>query len=159
MEQDTGSQEHGSSTGPEIRIRPAIIADIPFIFNSWLKSYRDSPSVRNIPNSIYFEAQHKLIEGVLGSPTLNIWVACQHDKEEQIFGYLVAEKMAEDMVIHFAYVKFPERGKGIARALEKKVIEMEPERVWFTAQNKSIESKLLKERKYHFNPYLFWSKL
>lgn len=151
-----GAEEKGRSG---YCIRPAEVTDIPFVYNSWLKSYRDAPAVRNVPNSIYFDAHHKLIEGVFGSQGLNVWVACDAQESERIYGYLVAEKIEADVVVHFVYVKHSSRGQGIARALEQEILKLSPERIWFTAQNKALENKLVKERKYSFNPYLFWSKV
>ena len=38
----------------KIRLRAATEEDIPFIMNSWLKSFRGSSFSRNIINTVYF---------------------------------------------------------------------------------------------------------
>lgn len=100
-----------------IRIRKATEADVNFIFNSWLKSYRDSALARSITDTIYFNEHHKVIEDIL--KTCEVLVACNNSNPGEIYGYCVFEQVDGFFVTHFAYVKHTFRNLGIAGSLFK----------------------------------------
>jgi len=100
----------------EVKIREIAEADLPLIYNSWLKSYRESPAVRSIPNSIYFKEHHKLIENILMSTYCQVLVACAADDENVVYGYLVIEFL-DSPVVHWAYCKQQFRRSGVMKAL------------------------------------------
>ena len=63
-----------------VRLRTLTEEDSPFIFNSWLKSYRFSHFGEKITNTIYFEDHHKVMKKVslssilfMLSTPLEIW--------------------------------------------------------------------------------------
>ena len=43
------------------RLRPLTEEDYPFLYNSWLKSYRFSLFAERITNTIYFEDHHHVL--------------------------------------------------------------------------------------------------
>lgn len=138
-------------------LRPIRPQDHAFVFNSALKSFRDAPSVRSIPNSIYFEYQHKILERILASPQSICIAACNIDDTDQIFGYVLSERLAGQRVIHWIYVKHDFRGNGIARALEVAALEsLGQGPVFFTHRTKSVE-RLADARRYTYHPYLLMS--
>lgn len=98
-----------------IRIRKATEEDISFIFNSWLKSYRDSTFAKSITNTIYFNEHHKLIEDLLKE--CNVLIACNDENPGDIYGYSVSEVVQGFFVLHFVYVKHTFRQLGIGRSL------------------------------------------
>lgn len=98
-----------------IRIRAATEEDISFIFNSWLKSFRDSNFGKQITNTIYFAQHHKLIENLLQS--CSVFVACNQSNPGELYGYICYEKVDGIFVMHYIYVKHTYRKLGIARLL------------------------------------------
>lgn len=141
----------------EFQIRPALLEDVPFIFSSWLKSYRDAPAVRGVPNSIYYAEQHRLIEKVFSSKNLRVYIACDKEETTQIFGYLVAEVSESGPVLHWEYVKHSFRNFGVGKGLEKHLLEVCPGPLTYTQAGKNCE-RLLKGREYIYNPFFIWSK-
>lgn len=141
----------------KFNIRPANLEDIPFIFSSWLKSYRDAPAVRSVPNTIYYAQHHKIIEQIFSSKGLRVFIACDQEESSQIFSYVVGEVTPDGVTIHFIYSKFPFRNFGIATALEKHLTDLNPGQVQFSHAGKNHD-RLIKNRKYVYNPYLVWSK-
>lgn len=98
-----------------IRVRLATEVDVPFIFNSWLKSFRAEHFAVNITNTIYFNEHHKLIEDLL--QTCEVYIACDHNNPEDIFGYICAERIDGILIIHYVYVKHMYRRLGIGKTL------------------------------------------
>lgn len=98
--------------GLPLRIRPATNEDIGFIFNSWMRSYRDKGTgCKNVPTVIYDQNQHKLIERLLQNATTLI--ACNDEDPSQIFGYICAEYIQGAFVVHYAYTKHSMRKFGV----------------------------------------------
>jgi ribosomal protein S18 acetylase RimI-like enzyme len=99
-----------------VKIRAVNQQDVPFIFNSWLKSFRETGYLCNpVSNTIYFENHHKLIQKILQRAT--VYVACDEKYPDQIFGYIVAEKIEGVFVLHYVYIKHNFRKSGIAKSL------------------------------------------
>lgn len=104
-----------SKSTPPVRLRAATAEDVPFIFNSWLKSFKYSLWCRNIPSSIYFAEHHKLIERLLKE--CNVVVACNTEDSSQIFGFLCGQHVENIFCLHYIYVKHSFRNLGIAKAM------------------------------------------
>lgn len=135
----------------QVRIRAATEADISFLFNSWLRSYRQSEFAKQMQNEVYFAAQHKVIEGLL--KTCKTLIACNHADISQIYGYTVTTEVDGVPVVHFAYVKEPYRGLGLARKLLQEAgISLEKP---YCYTHKTFKAGLL-ERKHAivYHPYL-----
>lgn len=98
-----------------VRIRPAIEDDIPFIFSTWLKSFRDSFFAQNISTTIYYAEHHKVVERLLKS--CSVYVACDDNDLSQLYGYICAEEIDGIFVLHYVYVKHSFRWLGIGRQL------------------------------------------
>ena len=98
-----------------VRIRPAVEADIPFIFSTWLRSYRDSIFAMNISTTVYYAEHHKIVEKLLkGSEVL---VACANDDISELYGYICTENIDGVFVLHYVYVKHSFRHLGIGKQL------------------------------------------
>lgn len=99
-----------------IRIRPVIDVDIPFIFNSWLKCFRESGlMIRSVPNTIYFANHHKILQKL--AQRAKIYVADNPKDPSQLYGYICGEYIDGIFVIHFIYVKHRFRRLGIGKTL------------------------------------------
>lgn len=100
-----------------IHIRTATPSDHPFIYNSWLKYFKNnSYFARRIKSAIFFEWHHSAIERILARQTSLALIACDPENEDVIHGYLVIER-GEKPVIHWVFVKEAFRRLGIASAL------------------------------------------
>jgi GNAT superfamily N-acetyltransferase len=98
-----------------IRLRAATANDVSFIFNSWLKSYRNSLATKLIANEVYFNEHHKIIERLVKS--CKVIVACSDKDPNQLYGYIVAGEQEGCFVLHYIYIKHSFRNMGIAKLL------------------------------------------
>lgn len=97
--------------------RQPIQADHPFIYNSWLKSFRTYSSwATQVAPTIFF-ANHKMVIAKLLEEA-GVLVACNPDLPDQIFGYAVFTQTGSNVtVLHYVYVKHPFRKMGVAGGL------------------------------------------
>jgi ribosomal protein S18 acetylase RimI-like enzyme len=97
-------------------IREVTQDDRPLIFATWLRSFKHGSSwPRHIPDRLYFDAHHSVIDALLARSTVR--VATPPDEPEVILGWSVVETSPSMSVIHYIYVKPAFRQAGIARAL------------------------------------------
>lgn len=93
-----------------IAIRRARAYDVPFIFSSWLRSYKACRD-RHVAQAVYFKEHHKLIDALLRDAT--VLVATPQDDPDTILGWSV--KSGD--TLHYVYVKEAFRRLGIGKAL------------------------------------------
>lgn len=120
-----------------IHLRSLTEADIPFIYNSWLKSCRKSYS--DLSNSEYFQMKkHECAEILKNSQVL---IACDKEDSNFILGYLVYNVILDEVcILHYAYVKAPNRKCGILKKLIFHVYpNLEANPIFITHQNYLIE--------------------
>lgn len=143
-------------TKPLWVLRPLTAEDIPFVFNSWLKSYRESPQVVGIPNTIFYDKFHKVIEEIIPKSVTIV----AHDPEDPklIYGYIVVEYTGKDLVFHWAYVKHPFRGFGLGKALEQEILTISHDKVVYTSRTRTTDS-LMRSRNYLYDPFILWSNV
>lgn len=98
-----------------IRVREAVADDAPFIFNSWLKSYKHSYFGKSMQNEVFFSEQHKVIEYLLKK--CKVYVASSEKDPTDIYGYICAEQVDGVFVLHYVYVKHTYRMLGIGTLL------------------------------------------
>jgi hypothetical protein len=98
-------------------IRPANENDVPFIFNSWLRSFRNGTLCRGVDNTIYFTEHHKLIERLL--KTAKVQVAADANDIANILGWLCYEEIDGIFTVHYIYTKHTFRCLGVMRQLMK----------------------------------------
>ena len=141
------------------QLRPPTDQDVSFVFNSWLKSFRQAPAMANISNTVYFKEAHAQIEKVIQSPGCRAVVACDPSpgSENVIYGYGVGEIVDSEFIIHWIYVKHPFRGFGVGKAIEAELLKTPHETVSFSCYS-NLSNALTKSRKYTYNPFKFWSK-
>lgn len=118
MEQNSKLGVQAKNTSPAT-IREAVEADIPFIFNSWLKSYRGSAATKTISNAVYYQFQHKLIESLLRRCT--VLVLCEAGDTNQLLGYLVFETVEGIPVLHYCYIKHSFRKLSLCNKLLQQI--------------------------------------
>lgn len=96
--------------------RPARPSDVPFILDSWIKSFRESPWAGVVPNNQFYDVTRSAIEGLLERGA-RLVVACSKADPDQILGWSCTEKVRGGDAAHFVYVKDPYRRRGLATEL------------------------------------------
>ena len=135
------------------RIRPMVDEDIPFIFNSWLKSYRFSHFGEKITNTIYFQDHHKVVERIIkNSKTL---IACDPEDSSQLYGYIVAAVEEGILVLHFIYVKHTFRNLGIGKTLLDALGHDKSSAAVYTHHTRMAD-KLAAKYNFVYHPYLMF---
>ncbi len=139
----------------EIVVRDAVQEDLPLIYNSWLKQYRESSFTVGITNSVYYSQHRRLIDGLITSAQLK--VACDPQDPTKIYSWACGE-LYEVPVIHFVYTKKQHRGQGIAKMLLEEIGCVEGEHIISTHYiNTEKTRELNKLNKIIYNPYLIYS--
>jgi hypothetical protein len=130
-------------------IRPARPLDIPFIYETWLKSYKhDSAFGKSVRSSVFFPAYGEVIDNILLSSTTII--ACHPEEPDIILGYLVYSPT----ILHYVFVKEAFRGLGIARTL------YETAQVPTTLSHRtgSVQDILARHSELVYNPFVLFNK-
>jgi hypothetical protein len=135
----------------QVHIRSATEADVPFIFNSWLKSYRSSNFCKAVSNPVYFEFQHKAIEKLLQRS--QVFMLCSAEDESQVFGYIVCEEVEQIPILHYCYVKFAFRNMGLCNMLLKHA-KLDKSKGGFYTHDTHAATKVFGKSKFVYNPYL-----
>ena len=134
-----------------IRIRKANQEDVNFIFNSWLKSYRNSLFAKPLNNTVYFTEHHKVLERI--AKTCEIIIACSKEDPNQVYGYFCAERIEGIFVLHYVYVKHTYRNMGIAKLLLSTFNKKDDEAGCYTHHTR-IAEKLAAKYSLIYHPYL-----
>jgi len=136
---------------PVFNIRPAKEDDIPFIFNSWLKSYRNSHFCKLLVNEVYFSEHHKVIQNLIKHST--VLIACNPEDENQLYGYLVASKEQNILCLHYIYIKHAFRNFKIASSLLQS-ISHDPSQAAIYTHHTRICDKLAEKYNLLYHPYI-----
>jgi hypothetical protein len=116
----------------DILIRPVSDDDVSFIYQSWLKQYRErSRFASPIHPKIYYDRHHKVVERIIAMPATQVLICTPKESPETILGYLVFTRNGLAPIIHFVYVKSTFRRLGIASALFKKA-KIDPDQCVYT---------------------------
>lgn len=98
----------------QYEIRLANGNDLPFIYATWLESYRyDSNFGKSHRNNIFFQDYRKVVDLLL--QISNVFVAASKDDPDIIYGYIAAQNVGP--TLHYIFVKGPFRRWGIGTAL------------------------------------------
>lgn len=143
-------------------VRKASPADVPFVTNSWLKSFRSNPHVAGIPNQVYYHQQHLILEKIV--PQSMVLVACNELDPTQILGYLCAQIIHKNLVLHYFYTKGPFRRYGIATKLfdtaldlYSRMTDINEAPFYYYTHRSTLPKELLAKHHLVFNPYILCS--
>ena len=116
-------------------LREMRTTDVPFVFNSWLESWRVNKYAGCIPNNLYYATTRSNIENLIARGS-TIKVACLADDEDCILGWVCSEVLKDgNSCVHFIYVKDPYLTHGIGEKLASTL----PERGFFTYRTTQTE--------------------
>ncbi len=111
------SEPQASTLKQSVSVRPMADADLPFVFNSWLKSFRMGKMNRDVDNTVYFTEHHKLLHRLMKRS--KVLIATPENEPESICAYICYEVLHGVFVLHYAYTKQPFRSLGLMRELIK----------------------------------------
>jgi len=125
---------------PDVAFRLMRESDKNFIINSWLQSYRNSPTTVSVSNGVYYTFQSRIIETILDYSTPIMAVDTEDDNI--ILGYICAQICAmEKMIVDWVYVKHNFKNFGLASALIGEMQEAYPVKVIEYTHQPKVTSK------------------
>jgi GNAT superfamily N-acetyltransferase len=134
--------------GAPFSLRPGGPDDLPFVFATWLRSYKRSSSfARRVPNDVFYKFHHQAIERILVRTSAQLRIAHAPDAPGVILGYAVTEPG----VVHFVYVKGDFRRFGIGSAL---LAHVDVNACVFTHWTEGWDLLLKRWPQAQYNPYL-----
>lgn len=124
----------------EILLRQLTADDIPFLYDSWLNSYRDSPFFsKKIRSSIFFKFHRKIVSKLLEKS--QVIIAAAKEDPDIIIAYIVFDETKR--ILHYVYVKEPFRHLGIAsKLLDIAALHKMELATHFTIKGEKIAKKL-----------------
>jgi len=153
-------------------IRQATKADIPYITQSWLYTFEESPEM-DLPGLIrddYFHYQHKIIDQLIprASKGGSLYVCHVAQQPNMIRGYLCAEAFEAFPVVHWLQVKKKDQKQGVAAALMErfyKDFDIQPGNLLYTHSCKDLRRfpnlarKAKKRYQIVYHPWLKYTTL
>lgn len=138
---------------PEIYIREAETKDLSFIKNSWEKSFEKV--MHAVPRESYHRGQQKLMNRLISKSFC--YVSCSHEDLNQIFGWMLFEKIKDIGILHYIYVKHPYRRYGIGSALYQM---LERDKAYpCIASHRTLYLDHIKDKwNVTFNPYILFGE-
>lgn len=140
----------------QVQVRTATEADVPFIFNSWLRSFK-AAAPRSLTPVVYFDFQHKLIQSILRRSSVSM--LCSPDDSQQLFGYLVHETIDNVPVLHYAYIKHDFRQLGLLNSLLAHAGVSKDSGAYYTHETNSTFKVRNSYKLLVYNPYLAHGEL
>jgi hypothetical protein len=113
----------------EIIYRPLVDGDVNFVLDSWLKSYRKAAQfyytnlnkkgenihIPIVSEAVYYAGAEPLVKTLIEKA--DVIVACDPSDLSNIYGYICAERIAGELVIHWIQVKYTYRKWGVGKSL------------------------------------------
>ena len=143
---------------PKYSIRKATPEDYPFIYSSWLKSYRNSDFATTQANHVYHLNQHNIIEEILNTCEVYLITSAPSPEQEILFGFIAYEYLQNVPVIHYLYIKYTYRGFGLGKALFNLAVNTLPdgskEPFLYTYHSFDAKQLRVKFNACIYNPYI-----
>ncbi len=136
-----------------IEFRTPNAGDESFIYNAWLKSYKDSPCGKTMVSDVFFSNHKLIVSSLLGDDSVDILLAVNPDNPAQIYGFACLEKTPAVSTIHYVYVKYNFRKLGIAAALVAQ-LEPNPDNIKFFTHLPREWREVVTKYDVVYNPYL-----
>lgn len=136
--------------------------DNNYIYSSFLASYRDFENntalqwaIRHCPSKIYVKGQTEIIDWLLENA--ECLVAVYPEAPDEIIGYIIYQKIADALVVHWQYVRYMRRHQKIATemltSIQPSLLTNPQEPIIITHHSKSFMA-LKKKANLIFDPYL-----
>lgn len=131
-----------------LSVRIAESQDLPFICDSWLRSYQVSRVVKDVPQDIYFSYQPKVIANIMHREASSAFVVMANDDSDVLIGHMVIEPDT----LHYIYVKRAFNRLGVSSFL----LDASPFRIAgaFATHITNSGKSLMNRYQLVYNPYL-----
>ncbi len=129
-------------------------SDLPFIYSTWLRSYRQMPFAKNMSNDTFFYHHKQVIETILAKPNTSIVLIHEESDPNHLYGYSVIESYGEAFIIHYIYIKHSYRRLGLARDLLESQITSLGTKLTFVTHESRNHMKFKDKFQLEYNPYL-----
>lgn len=135
-------------------VRKAIPEDIPFIYSSWLNSYKyDSTVGFSVRKGLFFSEYRTILDYILSQSDTKVLVACDPDYPNTIFGYLVYQPNT----IHYAFTKESFRNLGIQTSLYN-AAELGAGAVYYTHSTYSLRDMIHNHPDLVYDPFRLYRR-
>lgn len=101
----------------DFAVRRATPKDMPFVLQSWTRSYAREVDPGPLYPRAIADAVHASVTCLLARPGVELAIATNPSNEWFIFGYVCFERTATGPVLHWVYVKDLYRGMDIGSDL------------------------------------------
>ena len=136
----------------QLDVRAATHDDDSFIFNSWLKSYRNSEFAKDMVNDVYFSNHKAIIQKLLESDSTVCTLLVNPDDYMHYYGYVCYTLLPSSKILHYVYVKYNYRKFGLAkRLLNAVLVDDKPNIITHIPRN---FNKLHEKYNLIYNPYI-----
>lgn len=127
--------------------------DLPFVADSWVKSYRSRVVYTGVMNTLYSIGHNKLINVL--KRFCKVVVACDQARPSYIIGWACARVNKQGVFeLHYVYVKDTYRQMGVATAILKHLGYREGSVIMCSHWNR-LARDIFSTRDYiEYNPYL-----
>jgi len=139
--------------GFKVALRPARPEDESIIFHAWLLAHRESGDWPKRLSSRRYFAEHKVTIMKILARAQTV-VACNADREWQVFGFIVFEK---PRILHWVFVKQIYRREGIAKQLALEASQsLDRARLDTVCSHWTTAAAMLREHGWHlrFDPFI-----
>ena len=141
-----------------VQIREYRASDVVFIANSWLKSLRSSLAYSGVPNDIYYQMHHRLLEHLI--PRSTVLVLCNMEDPDQIVAWACMEREPDIFLLHYVYVKHSLRKNGFMSLLLREALSREDVKFKFcTHMTPAFDALRPRHRGWIYNPYALYTRL
>ena len=151
------SQKCTAHPGPNklpIIYRQMIPADSPFIYSTWLKSYRQMPYAASMSNDTFFHHHKQVVEKILAKPETSVTIICEDTDPDHIYGYSVVEIYGDASIIHYTYIKHSYRKLGLAKTLLQSQIPLLGQKLTFVSHESRHHQAFKSKFALEYNPYI-----
>lgn len=139
----------------QVLVRPFIEADLPFILNSYLKSYRESYQSKLMVGPLWYKYHVEAVNKLIRVPESKILMAVNPEQQDQIFGYLWYFENDRGVFGNWAYVKLPFRRLGIVGRLVE-IAKAGGKDLYFTHYNENL--RLFQKHGIEYVPWYYFFK-
>lgn len=99
----------------EVLIRKAGDSDLGFVLSTWIKGYRYSPEVLRVGRRVFLKTHKERMRKLIARSS--VLVCCDRQERDELFAYVVLERLNDGCIIHWLYTKPLYREFGLARIL------------------------------------------
>ncbi len=121
--------------------RAHVDADLPFVFDSWIRSFEQSENSGPYSRKLVVDAIRGTIKALLDDGA-QITVACFEEDPNVLAGFVCFETRYEFPVVHYVYCKDGAREAGLGSALVEQACQGHADQARYTFRTGAAKSLL-----------------